>query len=183
MGPENKLSTHLHQHRVIYTILLREMEGMYLRVGKIQVCRLWWLVGNLNETMTLDLGEDLELGVDGIRLLCRVPRAELGKVFWSLCIEITSTTSTPSSYVCVAFAVVVHFSVFVSLMFYMYMYVYSFPLKLATHLFFSKTHHFIFLDSQPLRIFLDDVCFFLPSFCINTRLFLKKSQKRPDFPL
>lgn len=44
----------------------------------------------------------------------------------------------------------------------------------------SNTHHLIFLDSQPLRIFLDDVCFFFPSFC-NTLVFFKKSQKTQKF--
>ena len=46
---------------------------------------------------------------------------------------------------------------------------------------FSNTHHFIFLVSQPLRIFLDDIrCFFFfsSSFCNSS---FKKVKKTPTF--
>jgi len=104
-----------------------------------------------------------------------------------VCIDITiPPTLKASSYVCVAFALVVPLFVSFPLMF-------GYPLpfnpfsllctctcmcilfQVGFTCFFQHPSPYL-LDSQPLRIFLDDVCFFFPSFC-NTCVFFKKSKR------
>ena len=91
----------------------------------------------------------------------------------------------------VAFAVVVRFFFSLSLnvclssslqfffsSLYMYMYVYFLFTQVGCPPVSLNTHHFIFLDSQPLRIFLDDICLFFSLFICNTLVFSKSQKTR-----